>query len=158
MKRALTAGVLSLTIATAASAATTAQVYQGDMFFTNVPGCAAAGDDIGDFTQAVFSPYSTNRAADALTLLGARGSAMQITPSTGTALGGSTVTSFKLTVINHNAGGNQQTVKAGPFTVSYSQTNGTVTISGTMANFEEIKGCTVTMSGTLYPVPTAAAQ
>ncbi len=159
MKHTLTAAALSLAIAAAASGAATAQVWQGDLFLTKTAGCSAAGDDVGDFGQAVFSPAATNGASDHFALFGGRGTAMQITPSTGPLNG---ATSFTVTEITHTAGilgPEVVTTKAaglGPFTVSPvapTAANQTVAITGTVKNFASTKGCDVTLNGTLFLRP-----
>ena len=132
-----------------------AQVWQGDMYVTATSGCGSNGHHVGDFGQGIFSPVAFNGAADRLALFGPRGSAMELTPSTGGTLGG--VTSFTVTTITHAAGAGQfQNVAEGPFTVAPpapASNQQTVTITGPMMNFANITGCTVTLHGVLYLVP-----
>ncbi|MGO9485131.1 MAG: hypothetical protein ACLPX9_11190 [Rhodomicrobium sp.] len=158
MKRTLTAGVLSLAIAAVAGGAATAQVWQGDVFFTKTTStCNTDGDAVGDFGQGVFSPVGTNGNSDRFALFSGRGSALQFTPSTGPLNG---ATSFTITLISHTYGAGQETVTSkagvGPLTVSPpapTASNQTVTISGPVKNFANISGCNVTLQGTLYLVP-----
>lgn len=156
MKHALTAAALSLAIAAGAGGAATAQVWQGDMFFTKTTAtCNTDSDAVGDFGQAVFSPAATNGSTDELAFFSGRGSAMQLIPSTGTTLNGAT--SFTITAISHTAGAGQELkVKSGPLTVSPAvptPANQTITVSGPVTNFANIKGCNVTMQGTLFLRP-----
>ncbi len=154
MKHTLTAAAISLSMITAATGAM-AQVWQGDMYITAITGCAGSGHNVGDFGQGVFSPAAFNGAADRLALFGMRGSAVQLTPSTGTTLTGAK--SFTVTTITHTTGAGQYTsVAEGPFTVTPqapASNQQTVTITGPMMNFGNITGCTVTLHGVLYLVP-----
>ncbi len=159
MKHTLTAAALSLAIAAAASGAATAQVYQGDMFFTKVAGCT--GDGVGDFGQAVFSPAANNKdGKDHLALFGGRGSAMQLEPAgTATALASVKAISFTITGISHTASAGQETVQAGPFTVTPPTTlKPWYTISGVVNKFANIASCDVSMQGTLFPVAGSAGN